>query len=244
MFGNLFKSRKPISNIVHLDMHSHLIPDIDDGVDTFDESVEMIREMASIGYSQFITTPHIMGDFYRNSPENILPLLEELKTHLDQANIDVKIAAAAEYYLDEWFVEKVNKQENLLTMGDNFILVETSYINKPNIMEEVLFDLKTLGYKPILAHPERYTYMHHNFDLYRQLYNTGVYFQININSLCGYYSGTARKIAEELIKNNMVHFIGTDLHGKRHLEALKKSMQTKAYARLSSMDLLNNRLAI
>ncbi len=241
MFANWFKPKiQPCR--VRVDMHSHLIPEIDDGVDSYEEAIEMIRQMLELGYSKFVTTPHIMGDFYKNSPDTILPRLEKLRSKLVENGLDVEIEAAAEYYLDEWFVKKLSKNEPIMTMGDNFVLVETSYINRPQQLEQVLFDLKTSGYKPILAHPERYTYMYNDFENYTKLFDTGVYFQLNINSLSGYYSKAAKKISQELIKKRMVHFIGTDLHGPRHIEALKNSMKTKAYRRLGELEILNDTL--
>lgn len=236
-----FKS-KPANSLVNVDMHSHLIPEIDDGVKSYEESIEMIKEMMKLGYTEFITTPHIMGDFYKNSPETILPRLEELKSLLKAQNVDVKVSAAAEYYLDEWFIEKVHANEKLLVMGDNYLLVETSYMNKPRQLEEILFELKTKGYKPILAHPERYTYMYEDFGNYNRLFDTGVYFQINLNSLSGYYSDMAKNVAKKLIDKQMVHFIGTDLHGRRHLDVLSKSMKTKTYSKLENIHLLNDQL--
>lgn len=240
--STLFKQSAPV-NFLQVDMHSHLIPGIDDGVSTLEESIHTILSLQELGYKRAITTPHIMGDFFKNTPKNINEGLEIVKSELKKQNIDFNLQAAAEYYLDEWFVEKLEFNTPLLTFGDNYLLVETSYMNKPNNLNEIIFKIKTRGYKVILAHPERYTYMYHNFNEYIELYNRGVLFQINLNSLAGYYSPAAKTIAEKLIDNDMVDFVGTDCHGSRHIPHLKKSLATKSFAKIKPSRILNNTLS-
>jgi len=223
-------------------MHSHLLYGIDDGAKTLEESVELIRELYSLGYKKFICTPHIMGDYYRNSKENIFPVLDKLRNAIISENIDVEVNAAAEYYIDEWFQEKLKNKEDLLTLSTNYVLVETSYLNPPSNLKEVLFDLQVLGYKVVLAHPERYTYLFQSFELYQELHELGVFFQINLTSLAGYYGKASKKIAERLIKNQMVDFVGTDCHGARHIDALKRSMKQKSFGQLAQLDLKNDAL--
>lgn len=227
---------------VLIDMHSHILPGIDDGASNLDESLEIINGLISLGYKKAITTPHIMGDFFKNTPEIINSKLQELRDHLKQNNIDFHVEAAAEYYLDESFMQKINSNEPLLTFGNNYVLVETSYINEPSFLGEAIFILKSLGYRPILAHPERYIYLYSDFEKAVDIFNKDVLFQLNINSLSGYYSGAARQFAIKLIEKNMIHFIGTDCHGKRHIEALKKARQEKYYNKLLNLNLFNNSL--
>lgn len=228
---------------VLVDMHSHLIPGIDDGAETLEDSLELVRELVSLGYKKIITTPHIMGDFFKNTPEIINQKLEELRQYLQKNKIDITIEAAAEYYLDEFFMALLDDEKPMLTFGNKYLLFETSYINEPSYLTEALFKIKSRGYKPVLAHPERYTYLYSGFSRFQELYEREIFFQVNINSFAGYYSRAAQKFAEQLAEKNMIDFIGTDCHGIRHIEALKKGRETKAYSKLTnSSKLLNNSL--
>jgi tyrosine-protein phosphatase YwqE len=183
-----------------------------------------------------------MSDFYRNTPENILPLCDKLNAVLKGKNIDVTIQASAEYMLDEGF-EKLISEKRLLSFGpQNDVVVETSYLNSPPNFDALIFDLKIAGYTPILAHPERYTYMYDDFEKYHTLFDKGILFQLNLASLGGYYSKEAKKIAERLIKEKMVHFVGTDIHHIKHLGPLLHAQSMPAFAELTSLNLLNNTL--
>ncbi len=227
---------------VGVDMHSHLIPGIDDGVTTIEEAVEIVKQLHKLGYYKLITTPHIMSDFYKNTPEIINSGLKLLQNEIRKQNISVTIEAAAEYYLDYEFEKKLEK-ENLMTFGKKYILIEISFFNPLDSLHEIIFNLETAGYKPILAHPERYTYWLYDFNKYIELKDRGVLFQINVNSLIGEYSLQAKKIAEKLIENNMVEFLGTDVHFMMHVELMNKLLSNKHLAKLVySGNLLNNTL--
>jgi len=226
---------------VLVDMHSHLLPGIDDGVKDFAESLEIIRNLYAMGYRKLITTPHIMADFYRNTPEIIKPLCEELRHELKKNNIDMAIDCAAEYYLDDNFEEEL-KNKNLLYFGDKYVLVETSFLNKVDNFFEVVFNLRMGGYQPVLAHPERYVFMYDDFEKYKDIFERDILFALNLASLAGYYSKEAKKIAERLIKEKMVHFLGTDVHHVKHLPHLYSAIKTPAYKQLQSLKLLNNSL--
>ena len=230
-------------NPIKVDIHSHLLPGIDDGVEKFTEALEMVKKFSELGYKKLITTPHIMGDFYKNTPLGINEKLQELKRLVAESKIEIVLEACAEYYLDEWLVASLKKSEPLLSFGDSkYVLFETSYINEPAQLHETIFLMKAIGYKPILAHPERYTYLYSDFERYEEIKEKGVLFQLNTNSISGYYSPTAQKFAEKLIDNNMVDFIGSDCHGIRHMNALEKSMKSRIYSKLLKLDLLNNTL--
>jgi tyrosine-protein phosphatase YwqE len=241
---SLFKKQVQVSeDVLLVDMHSHILPGIDDGAADEDDSMRLIKELSALGYKKLIATPHIMGDFFKNTPEIINSKLELIRKKIKEENIEIEIDAAAEYYLDEWFMKMLDEASVLLTFGKNFLLFETSYINEPSYLAEAIFKIKTLGYKPVLAHPERYTYLYSDFKNFEKLYEKEVLFQININSLTGYYSKPAQKFAEKLIEKNMVDFIGTDCHAVRHIEAMRKSRKSKIYSKvLLNSKLLNNSL--
>lgn len=246
LFGNLFKSDKlkdPVAlSLIGTDIHSHLIPGIDDGPESMEQSVELIRSMYNLGYKKFITTPHIMMDYFKNTPDIINKRIAELRKAINEAQIPVTVEAAAEYLLDEGFVKKFHARE-LLTFGKKYILVEISFYFPPESLFQTLFDLKLEGYIPILAHPERYGYWHHNFEQYITLKDREILFQINLPSLTGYYSHEVRKITEQLIDNNMVDFVGTDAHNMVYIDHVDKSRYSKHLEKLlQSGKLLNNTL--
>jgi len=243
-FKSLFSSEKTnkFEDYLFVDMHSHLIPGIDDGSKTMEESIALIRELVKLGYKKIITTPHIMGDFFKNSKETILPGLTALKEKLKEQNIDISIEAAAEYYLDEWFIEKLERGEQLMTFGNNYVLFETSFLNEPAQLHQAIFLMRSSGYIPILAHPERYLYLYNDFSAFQKIYQMDVLFQINLNSLTGYYSKQAKLFAEKLIDNKMVDFVGTDCHGQRHIDVLQQVKKSGYYKKLQHLNLLNNTL--
>lgn len=247
MFGLFKKKKQPVSfdGLTHVqaDMHSHLLPGIDDGSQNMEESISMIREMVGMGYQKLITTPHIMTDFYKNTPEIVLGKLEEVRAELIKQNIDVELEAAAEYYLDEGLIDKLERKEKLLTFGDNYLLFETSYMNESQQLDAAVFMMQSQGYKPVMAHPERYVYLFGKFEKIQKIYDRGVLLQVNINSLTGYYSKPSKILAEQLVQKGMVSFVGSDCHKDKHLEVLKDARKTSAYHSLLTQGcLLNNQL--
>ena len=221
------------------DFHSHLIPKIDDGSKSIEDSIAMIRRFKELGYKNLITTPHVMSDFYKNDADSILGGLEEVNAELNKQHIDIKLTAAAEYYLDEAFEAKISSKE-LLTFGDNYVLFELPFFTEPPNFAEIVFQLQTNGYKPILAHPERYGYWYNDFNKYIELKEKGVFLQLNILSLIGHYSPETKKIAEKMIDENLVTFLGSDCHNMHHLELMEIARQ-KPYVHqlVSSGKLLN-----
>ncbi len=235
-------SLKDKTPFIYTDIHSHLLPAIDDGAKTYEESIALIKRFVALGYKKIITTPHIMSDYYRNTPEIIHSKLQKLRNKIKEQHIDIEIDAAAEYYMDEWFINQVNTQKPLLTFGDRFLLVETSFMSKPYLFFDTLFKLQAQGYKPILAHPERYTYLQNDFELVESIHQKKILLQINLNSLDGYYGKTAQKLAEKLIDRAMIQFAGSDCHGNRHLDSLQKVQKKKYYLKLKKLALINHQL--
>lgn len=233
-FWDLFKKQKPkLTDVrecgLEVDLHSHLIPGIDDGAKDLEDSLRMLRTLQDLGYRKAITTPHIMGDFYKNTPETILGGLEEVRAAMaDEEDLTIELEAAAEYYLDEWFPEKL-EAGNLLTFGENYLLVETNYTNRPHNLDQMLFDIQVQGYQPILAHPERYIYLYPDFEKVKELTEKGVLLQVNLMSFIGYYSPEARMCVEKLATWGLIHFIGTDIHSMKHVSPLKRGIGTELF---------------
>jgi len=226
-----------------VDMHSHLLPGLDDGVDSYEESLGILREMEALGYQKVITTPHIMGDYYKNSPETILPVLEELRKRAKAAGIGLQLAAAAEYYLDEVFMRRLAEQEPLLNFGEKrYVLFETSYMNASPFLHEAIFEMRAQGYTPILAHPERYLYLYDRYQEIHQVVEQGALLQVNANSIIGYYSKAAQQFAERLIDDGLVSFLATDCHNARHLARFKKARKQDYFFRALQQGVKNNSL--
>lgn len=226
-------------------MHSHLLPGIDDGLQELETTVAFIKDLKGLGYKKLICTPHILSDLYPNSPATILPKLALVRDALKAAGVDMQVDAAAEYMIDHMFSELLakSKKEDLLTIAEDYILVEMSYLSPSPNFEQTIFDLRMLGLQPILAHPERYSYYHHQFEQYERFKDLGCKLQVNLLSLSGGYGPNVKKTAEKLFKNQMVDFLGTDMHHDRHL-AMLKNLATKKefYELVSNAEILNNTL--
>ncbi|TND09084.1 MAG: hypothetical protein FD123_1487 [Bacteroidetes bacterium] len=247
LFSKFFKKKEEFPpadlGVLACDMHSHFIPGIDDGAKNMEDSLNLLRQMQDLGYKKVVTTPHVMSDGYRNTPGIILDGLEKVRAAAKEAGITLEIDAAAEYYFDFDLQAKV-KTEKLLTFGNKYLLFEVSYMNAPDGLESFIFDLQTNGYKPILAHPERYPFWYEdNFAKYEKLKDKGVLFQMNINSLTGYYSISTKRIAEQMIDRGMIEFLGTDCHHQGHVNLMQQVRKEKyLHKLLESGKLLNNTL--
>jgi tyrosine-protein phosphatase YwqE len=230
-FKNIFKKQLKLNPIdfsmVKTDLHSHLIPGIDDGSKSLEESLMMLKRFSELGYQKVITTPHIMSDFYKNTPEIILSGLETVRQGIKKENVKIEIEAAAEYYLD-FQLEELIKAKNILTFGDNHALFELQFSNEPPRIKETIFAFQTEGYKPIMAHVERYPFYFNQFDTINDFRSRGCLIQLNINSLSGQYGPQVKKMAEEMIDKDMVDVIGSDCHHIGHLDLLN-SLRTNPY---------------
>jgi protein-tyrosine phosphatase len=211
-----------------VDIHSHLLPAIDDGATSIEDTHALITSLQEIGFKKFITTPHIMGEVWTNTKSGIQEKHKETLTELSIVGIEKKLSVAAEYMMDGEF-QALYLQKDLLTIKDNFILVEMSYLCPPISLYDILFDLQVAGYIPILAHPERYNFFHNSLNEYRKLKAAGCFFQLNMLSTTGYYGEKVAKAAELLLLNGLIDYVGSDVHHSRHLEYLKKKIVLKNY---------------
>jgi protein-tyrosine phosphatase len=248
MFG-LFKKKEKQPSFtgnysgLHTDMHSHLLPGIDDGAPDVDTSIQLIKGMMELGYKKFITTPHVYPDLYPNTTETIQQAHAVLTERLQQEQMNVEVKAAAEYFIDEQFPERIDRKEQLLTIHQNWVLVEISFISPPPDLNETIFKMVVAGYQPVLAHPERYSFYHHQKEIFQQFKDRGCMLQINLLSLLGYYGKSAQETARMLVQEQMVDLIGTDLHHTRHLQAMNNSfLMAEVNALLQSGRLLNTSL--
>lgn len=221
LFGKKEKLLEPADlSVLETDVHSHFIPGIDDGAKTMNDTLELLQAMQDFGYKKVITTPHVMSDYYRNTPEIILRGLEQVREAAVKKGLTIQIDAAAEYYLDFDFEEKIRKKE-LLTFGKNYVLFEMPFVGEPQNLSRAVFEMQMAGYKPVLAHVERYTFWHNDFEKVQNIYDKGVLLQLNLNSLSGHYSIPTKKVAEKVIDLNMISLVGTDCHNMNHIELLR-----------------------
>jgi protein-tyrosine phosphatase len=227
MFGFFKKKESKITPefnyaSIMVDMHSHVLPGVDDGAQNLEESIFLIKKMMDVGIKKVIATPHIMVDFYRNTPEIINAALETLKAELKKENIEIEIEAAAEHYFDETFEKRVDEKK-LMTMGDNYALFEYSFVSPPPNAFQVIQKMIEWGeYKPVLAHPERYPYM--TVEEMANLRAWGCNMQLNTISLTGYYGKDVKKKAEAMVDNDIVDFISSDMHHPRHAAAFRDAL--------------------
>ena len=229
-------------NALQVDIHSHLLPGLDDGVQSYEESEDVILHFQNLGYRKLITSPHVMSDTYKNTSERILARLKKLRTFLKEREIDMEIDAAAEYYLDEYVVKLVDENQKVLTFGKNYLLFETNFLNEPFNLKEFIFLATTKGYQPVLAHPERYLYLQNNLEKAEDLIDRGVLFQINISSITGFYSKIVQTTANKLIDRGWVHLLGSDCHHLQHVRLVEEAQQLKYFQKAIALPLLNNTL--
>ena len=222
---NFFKKSKPPSIIpeylpINMDIHSHILPGIDDGSTDINTSLRLIQGLYDLGIDKSIATPHIIGDMYRYTRETINDALKKTQDACAKADINIELYAAAEYMLDDHFMELLREKQPLLTLHKNILLTEISYSTTPDNLHEITANIISEGYKPVLAHPERYHYCQQNFSKYQELIDMGFVLQINLLSLTGYYGKQAEKAAKYILDNELALLAATDLHHETHLAAL------------------------
>ncbi len=229
-------------NPIHTELHNHLLPRVDDGVQHLDESLEVLRQYAEWGYRRVIITPHVLAGYYPNDEDDLQQRAAELQQAVDEAQIPIRLRIAAEYFLDETLLERA-KRRPLLTLGGNWVLVETDFTEKPFAFEHLVFELQVRGYRVVLAHPERYYYLHRDPSLYEDWRSRGIRFQVNLFSLVGRYGPDVQHFAAHLIEKGWVDLVGSDLHSPDQLPLMEKALTSPLYRKLTELDPANDRLA-
>ena len=233
------KKEKQKGPVLKVDIHSHLIPGIDDGSQSMEESMELLRGMEALGYEKVITTPHIMFDTYKNTPKSIKEGLASLKEAMHSEGIEIGIEVAAEYYLDEGFYDHLHSSE-VMSIKGKYLLFETSYVSKPLQLEEMIFEIGAAGYIPMMAHPERYRYIRDPAKEFKRLKDLGVHFQVNLNSFGGHYGQGAKSHADFLSKEGLIDFLGSDVHHTKHVDTLAKVFQSDVYRSIFANNTIRN----
>ena len=236
-------SRQPERCFWSVDIHSHLIPAIDDGVKDDGQALICLTQLAEWGIRKIIATPHINGDWYPLSINTVLNGQRRLQTLIDQHQLPLNLSVAAEYLIDDHFFDLLQKKE-LLTFGSKqYLLLETGWTAPPNQLNDILFRIQTQGYTPVLAHPERYRYYHKNKEALLQLHEMGCLFQLNWMSLTGRYGAGSQQQARYLLQKQLISFVGSDLHGPGDLADMVRIFNANDLRLLGNQTLLNESLA-
>lgn len=224
---SIFKSKPVLKELIpngFVDIHSHVLYGLDDGAKSISDTVFLIESMKEFGFEKIITTPHTTPLVWENTKEVILKKLDEVKIEIPDLSNAVSLNVASEYLIDDSFLKRL-EEEKLLCLKDNMVLIEMSYINPPIQLYDILFKLVTQGYQPILAHPERYNFYKNDFDSFKRLKKAGCLFQLNLLSVTGYYGQGITKVADELLKNNMYDFVGSDIHHDNHIAGFSSKIK-------------------
>ena len=213
-------SPRPIFEALGTDMHCHLVPQVDDGSKCFEESVECLHTLKTVGFNKVFITPHFQYPRFNNDEDDIRLRYQNLKLRAVEEGVDIEMAGVAgEYRIDSGFR---NRMENprFMKIADKYLLVEFSLHQQMMGCDEMIFDLQMQGYDIILAHPERYPYLNILGSRMEQLKNQGVFFQINALSLGGFYGEEPKRRAYQMLENGWVEFMGTDTHNGMYAQAL------------------------
>ncbi len=223
---SIFKQKPILKNLIpnpFIDIHSHLLPGIDDGSKNIEETVSLISQMKEIGFTNIITTPHIITSVWENTETSIFNKYTETANLIEETIDKTNFNVAAEYMIDSHFLKRLST-EKLLTLKDDYVLIEMSYLSPPIQLFDIIFEIQLAGYKPVLAHPERYLFYHNNFKEYEKIKNSGCYFQLNLLSTVNYYGEIITKVTDKLLSNEMYDFVGTDIHHQNHMNAFSRKI--------------------
>ena len=233
---SLFKAKPKLSDLIPegaVDIHSHILPGIDDGAATISHTIKLLEGLNKIGFSKCIATPHTLPEIWENTSNGIKETFQATKEQLQEPHHTMLQHAASEYMINEAFLERL-QTEPLLTIKDNIVLIEMSYMNPPLALKEIIFEIQLKGYQPLLAHPERYLFYHQNTKMYQTLKELDVKFQLNLLSSVGYYGSSVATAADFLLKENYIDFVGTDVHHMKHIGAFENKLIIKSEAALRS----------
>ncbi len=227
-----------------VDLHSHIIYDVDDGSKSIEESIDIIKEASEKGITDMVATPHYMKGAMVSTPETINEKLNILREKLKEENVRINIYSGHEIYVDSTIFEDLENKKINTIEGTGYLLIELPLSQELNNLEDIIFELHIKGYNVILAHPERYRFVQKDIHSLDKLINSDVLLQMNISSLIGRYGTEAKQAAEALLKASMIHVLGTDVHHKNSInlqinegiEIIKKLVTTNIYNDL----LINN----
>ncbi|MCQ2289852.1 MAG: hypothetical protein MJZ63_01070 [Muribaculaceae bacterium] len=232
MFNFFRKKKEDVKLFYHTDVHCHILPGVDHGAKNIQNGIELLKADMDMGIDRVILTSHVTSETFENTPETLQAAFDTFKAAVDEAGLDIEMHLSAEYRIDDYW-QKEYAAGHIIPMPGNYILLENSFVQELIGSDQMMFDLMCKGYKPILAHPERYPYWAHNRERYEKMHNTNLKFQINILSFTGYFGSSARDTANWLVKNGMVDMLGSDMHHLEHAEIIKDYLRSKEWRKIS-----------
>ena len=195
-----------------IDVHSHLIPTVDDGATTIEDTAKMLKEAEKAGFTDIILTSHYMPEYYEVEAQIVNTWTHELKSILDKENISINLYTGNEVYITE-DIDKLITSNSICTLaGSRYLLMELPMSSNVKYLNNILFTLKSMQIVPVIAHPERYEYVQENPDMIRELIEQGCLIQCNYASTIGFYGSKAKKTLKLLLKKDLVHLLGSDCH--------------------------------
>lgn len=233
MFLN-FKKKPTLASLIpnsYCDIHSHILPGIDDGAPDSTKSHTLMTEVQKLGFAKVIATPHTFPGLWNNTPETIMNAYGILQAEQPALCKALQLDYASEYLLTQHIIAPA-EQDQLLCLKDRYLLVEMSYLNPPLGLFEIIFELKQHHYIPVLAHPERYLFYYNSFNMYEKLKEAGCYFQLNLLSSVDYYGASVTELSQKLLSAGMIDFVGSDIHKMRHVQAFQQKIKVKAQTAL------------
>ena len=240
MIFNLFKAKPTLKELIpkgFVDIHSHILPGIDDGAKNIEDSLKIVSKMKDLGFSKIIGTPHIYPGLYDNNLNSIMNSYDKISKKISN---QIQINCAAEYMLENNLIKKIN-EEKLLCLKENYVLVEMSFLKETTNLSEIIFELKTNNYHPVLAHPERYLYYRNMKNKIFKLKKIGCMFQLNLLSITGYYGKDVLKMSNFLLKNDLIDFVGTYIHNLNHIQQIENKIKIR-HAKKVEQAIQNNNL--
>ena len=231
LFGN---NKEQVKLFYNTDIHCHILPGVDHGSQSVEQSLEMLRAEQEMGISRVILTSHVTAVTFENTQESLMKAYDVLKKAVAEAGLDIELRVSAEYRMDEYF-DKEYAADHLIPMPGNHILLENSFQQELMNLNELLFDMQVKGYKTILAHPERYSYYSRRRKRYEELHNAGARFQVNILSFTGYFGEEARESALWFAHNEMIDYLGSDMHNLKHAHIIMDYLHSKEWKKLSKI---------
>ncbi len=195
-----------------IDFHSHILPNVDDGARSIEETNNLIEEAEKVGFEVIISTSHYIEEYYESDVKHRKDIIQTLNAELENQNRNISIHLGNEVYLTNHIKQLLKEKKITPIEGTDYILFEMPLNSKPMNMYDVVYDMLQLKLKPILAHPERYSYIQKDPNIIKDLIETGVLMQANFGSVIGQYRSKAQVIVKKLLANNMIHFLGSDVH--------------------------------
>lgn len=208
-----------------IDIHCHIIPKIDDGSNSVEESYKMLESAKKAGFTDVIATSHYVENYYEVDAIKRQAVVQALNKTIKEKELDIKLHTGSEIYVTLDLVELINKKKASTLANSRYVLFELPMNDKIKYLDEVIFKIKASGLIPVIAHPERYSYVQKDPNMIGELIKEGVLFQANFASISGYYGKTAKRTLKKLLKANMIHFLASDSHNSQKYDKIGENIK-------------------